>query len=42
MEREGPNASATIHGHSSHKVIPVDKANAIADYLENQFAPHDL
>jgi hypothetical protein len=21
---------------------PVDKANAVADFLENQFTPHDL
>jgi hypothetical protein len=32
----------TIHGLLGLKYHPVDKANAIADCLENQFTPHNL
>jgi hypothetical protein len=31
-----------IHGHLSLQYQPREKATAIADYLENQFTPHDL
>jgi hypothetical protein len=31
-----------IHGLLGLKYHPEDKANAIADCLENQFTPHDL
>jgi hypothetical protein len=36
--RDGPRAHGLL-GLQSH---PVHKANAIADYLENQFTPHEL
>jgi hypothetical protein len=31
-----------IHGSSDLKFHPLEKANAIADYLEYLFTPHDL
>jgi hypothetical protein len=37
-----PRASTDIHGALGLKYHPVDKANAIADCLENLFTPHDL
>jgi hypothetical protein len=40
--RDGPRAPTAIHGFSGLKCHPEDKANAIADCLENQFTPHDL
>jgi hypothetical protein len=40
--RDGPRVPTAIHGPSGLKFHPVDKANAIADCLENQFTPHDL
>jgi hypothetical protein len=36
------NPPAAIHGSSGLKFHPSEKANAIADYLENLFTPHDL
>jgi hypothetical protein len=42
MERDGPRAPTAIHGSPGLKFHPLEKANAIADCLENQFAPHDL
>jgi hypothetical protein len=40
--RDGPRAPTAIHGLLGLKYHPEDKANAIADCLENQFTPHDL
>jgi hypothetical protein len=40
--KDGPRAPTAIHGLLGLKYHPVDKANATADYLENQFTPHDL
>ena len=42
LKRDGPKAPPAIHGHTGLKFHPIDKANAIADCLENQFTPHDL
>jgi hypothetical protein len=39
---DGPRAPTAIHGRLGLKYHPVDKANVIADCLENQFTPHDL
>jgi hypothetical protein len=35
-------APTAIHGLLGLKHHPLDKANAIANCLENQFTPHDL
>jgi hypothetical protein len=40
--RDGPRAPTAIPGLLGLKYHPVDKANAIADCLENQFTLHDL
>jgi hypothetical protein len=42
MKRDGPRAPTAIHGSSGLKFHPLEKANAIADCLEKQFAPHAL
>jgi hypothetical protein len=42
MKRDGPRAPTAIHGSSGIKFHPLEKANAIADCLENLFALHDL
>jgi hypothetical protein len=42
LKRNGPKAPTAFHGSSGLKFQPLEKANAIADYLENLFAPHDL
>jgi hypothetical protein len=42
QNRDGPRAPAAIHGLLGLKYHPVDKVNAIADCLENQFTLHDL
>jgi hypothetical protein len=42
LKRDGPQAPTAIHGSSGLKSHPLEKANAIADYLENLFTPHDL
>jgi hypothetical protein len=42
LKRDGPRAPTAIHGASNLKFLPSEKANAIADCLENQFTPHDL
>jgi hypothetical protein len=42
MNRDRPRAPTAIHGSSGLKFHPLEKANAIADCLENQFAPYDL
>jgi hypothetical protein len=40
--KDGRRAPTDIHGLSGLKYHPGDKANAIADCLENQITPHDL
>jgi hypothetical protein len=42
MNRDRPRAPTAIHDPSGLKFHPLEKANTIADCLENQFAPHDL
>jgi hypothetical protein len=42
LKRDGPRTPTAIHGASGLKFHPTEKANAIADYLEIQFTPHDL
>jgi hypothetical protein len=40
--RDGPRAATVIHGLLGLNYHLVDKANAIADCLENQFTPRNL
>jgi hypothetical protein len=42
LKRDGPRIPIAIHGPSGLKFHPSEKANAIADCLENQFTHHDL
>jgi hypothetical protein len=42
LKRKGPRAPTAIHGASGLKFLPLEKANAIADCLKNQYTPHDL
>jgi hypothetical protein len=42
MKRDGPKAPTAIHGPLGIKYHPNEKANVIADCLENQFTSHDL
>jgi hypothetical protein len=42
MKRDGTRAATAIHGPSGLKFLQLEKANAIADCLENHFTPHDL
>jgi len=42
LNRDAARAPPAIHGYSGLKLLPNDKANAIADYLENRFTHHDL
>jgi hypothetical protein len=42
LTRDGPRAPTAIHGASGFKFLLSEKANAIADCLEIQFAPHEL
>jgi hypothetical protein len=42
VKRDGPKAPSAIHGHLGTKCQPTEKANTIADCLENNFTPHDL
>jgi hypothetical protein len=42
LMRDGPRAPTAIHGPSGLKFHPSEKANGIADCLENQFTHHDL
>jgi hypothetical protein len=42
LKRNGPRASTAIQGPSGLNFHPSEKANAIADCLENQFTHHDL
>jgi hypothetical protein len=37
-----PKAPTAVHGYSGLKFRPYEKANAIADCLENRFTHHDL
>jgi hypothetical protein len=42
INRDGPRTPTTIHGHLHLKFNQLDKANAVADFLENQFPPDDF
>jgi hypothetical protein len=42
LKRDGPRAPTAIHGPLGLKFFLLEKANAIAGCLENQFTPHDL
>jgi hypothetical protein len=42
MKRDGPKAPTTVHGHLGITYHLNEKANVIADSLENQFMSHDL
>jgi hypothetical protein len=42
LKRDGPRAPIAIHGSLGLKFYPSEKANAIADCLENLFTHHDL
>jgi hypothetical protein len=42
LKRDGPRVPTAIHVPLGLKFLSLEKANAIADYLGNQFTPHDL
>jgi hypothetical protein len=42
LKRNGPKASTAIRGSSGLKLHPLEKANAIVNYLENLFTTHNL
>jgi hypothetical protein len=42
LKRDGPKAPTAIHGSSGLKFHPLEKANAIADYLETLVTPYDV
>jgi hypothetical protein len=42
LKMDGPRAPTAIHGPSGLKFNPLEKANATADCLENQFTQHDM
>jgi hypothetical protein len=42
LKRDGPRAPTDIPGPSGLVFHPSEKANAIADCMENQFTHHDL
>jgi hypothetical protein len=42
MNRDGPKAPATVYGPLGIIYHPNEKADVIADCLENQFTSHDL
>jgi hypothetical protein len=42
LKRDGPRASTAVHGPSGLKFHLSEKANTIADCLENQFTHRDL
>jgi hypothetical protein len=42
MKSDGPKVPTAIHGLIGLKYHPLEKANAIACCLENQFTPSDL
>jgi hypothetical protein len=41
-KKDGPKESTASHGHFGLTFLPLEKANATADCMENQFTPHDL
>jgi hypothetical protein len=42
MKRDGPRKLTAIHGPFGLSFLPLERAKATADCLENQFIPHDL
>jgi hypothetical protein len=42
IDRDGPKAPTAVPGPLGITCHPNEKANVIADYLENQFTSHDL
>jgi hypothetical protein len=40
LKRDRPRSPTAIHGLSSLKFLPSEKANVIADCMENQFTHH--
>jgi hypothetical protein len=42
LKRDEPRAPTAIHGPLGLKFLPLEKSNAIANCLENQFTPHVL
>jgi hypothetical protein len=42
LKRDGPKTPTAIHGSLGITYQPNEKANVIADCLENQFTSHDL
>jgi hypothetical protein len=42
LKRNGPRTPTAIQVPLGLKFLPLEKASAIADRLENQFTPHDL
>jgi hypothetical protein len=42
LKRDSPKAPTVIHGYSGLKFLPLEKASAIADCLENRFIQHVL
>jgi hypothetical protein len=42
IKRGEPRAPTASHDPLGLQFLPLEKANAIADCLENQFTPHDL
>jgi hypothetical protein len=42
LNRDEPKAPTVIHGYSGLVFLPLEKANAIADCLENRFTQHVL
>jgi hypothetical protein len=42
LKRDGPRAPTAIDGPLGLTFLPLEKDNAIADGLENQFTPHNL
>jgi hypothetical protein len=42
IKRNGPKVPTAVHDFFGVTFHPLEKANAIADCLENQFTPHDL
>jgi hypothetical protein len=42
QNRDAPKAPTVVHGYSGLKFLPLEKANAFADCLENRFTQHVL
>jgi hypothetical protein len=42
LNRDAPKAPTVVHGFTGLKFFPTEKANAIADCLENRFTHRDL